>query len=67
VAALVVSLCLIVFTSWFWDIITFRGILDNFSGFMYRFNDTAPRDGVFTGEFLEIKRLSKNWYWTATQ
>jgi hypothetical protein len=46
---------------------TFRGILDNFSGFMYRSDDTAPLDGDFTGEFLEIKRLSKNWYWTAAQ
>jgi hypothetical protein len=44
---------------------TFRGILDNFSGFMYRSDDTPPKNGDFGGEFFEIERLRKNWYWVA--
>jgi hypothetical protein len=43
----------------------FRGILDNFSGFMYRSDDTPPQNGDFGGEFIEIERLKKNWYWVA--
>ncbi len=46
---------------------TFRGILDNFSGFMYRSDDTPPRDGDFAGDFFESKRLEKNWYWAAAR
>ncbi len=44
---------------------TYRGILDSFSGFMYRSDDTSPGDGDFAGEFYETERLRKNWFWAA--
>jgi hypothetical protein len=44
---------------------TYRGILDNFSGFMYRSDGTMPRDGDFGGDFSEIKQLRGKWYWAA--
>ena len=45
---------------------TFRGILDNFSGFMYRSDDTIPKNSDFGGDFFYTKRLTPNWYWTAS-
>jgi hypothetical protein len=44
---------------------TYRGVLDNFAGFMYRSDDSSPRDGDFGGDFFVKKRLRKNWYYTS--
>lgn len=41
---------------------TFRGILDNFSGFVYSPTDAKPRQGDFGGDFKEIVKLEKHWY-----
>ncbi|MCI5140328.1 MAG: hypothetical protein D3909_01005 [Candidatus Electrothrix sp. ATG1] len=45
---------------------TFRGILDNFSGFIYRSDDSVPNYNDFDGDFSEIKRIKENWYWVAS-
>ena len=42
---------------------TYRGILDNFSGFVYVPNDQRPYKNDFDGDFKEIKKFYKNWYW----
>jgi hypothetical protein len=39
---------------------TYRGILDNFSGFVYSPNDKRPWKNDFDGNFKEIKRYCKN-------
>ncbi|XCN73337.1 MAG: hypothetical protein Q3M24_00860 [Candidatus Electrothrix aestuarii] len=44
----------------------FRGVLDNFSGFMYRSDDSNPQRDDFDGDFFEIKRINENWYWAAS-
>lgn len=41
---------------------TYRGILDNFSGFVYLHNDKKPRQSDFDGDFKQIERLDENWY-----
>lgn len=45
---------------------TFRGILDNFSGFVYAPNDQKPLIDDFGGDFKEIKKIDENWYWVAS-
>ncbi len=45
---------------------TFRGVLDNFSGFMYRSDGAMPERSTLGGEFHEIKQLKDKWYWTAS-
>lgn len=45
---------------------TFRGILDNFSGYVYSESDRSPRDGDFGGEFFTIEKVAPHWYWVAT-
>jgi hypothetical protein len=45
---------------------TFRGILDSFSGFVYSPNDQRPSASDFDGDYKEIERLDKNWYWVAS-
>jgi hypothetical protein len=45
---------------------TFRGILDSFSGFVYSPNDQRPSKNGFDGDYKEIERLDKNWYWVAS-
>ncbi|MGP3610995.1 hypothetical protein [Anoxybacteroides rupiense] len=45
---------------------TFRGISDNFSGFVYSPNDQRPSKHDFSGDFKEIKRLDKNWFWVGS-
>ncbi|BAU29816.1 hypothetical protein DFP93_112100 [Aneurinibacillus soli] len=41
---------------------TFRGMLDNFSGFMYVPSEQFPTD-AFGGGFAEIQEIEKHWYW----
>ncbi|WPD22301.1 MAG: hypothetical protein SD837_19175 [Candidatus Electrothrix scaldis] len=45
---------------------TFRGVLDNFSGFMYRSDGSNPQRNDFGGDFAEIKQIKENWYWAAS-
>lgn len=45
---------------------TYRGILDNFSGFVYVPNDQKPLKNDFDGDFIEIEKLDKNWYWVGS-
>lgn len=45
----------------------FRGILDSFSGFVYSTDDVPPKVGDFGGEFFEIDRFQKNWFWVSSK
>jgi len=45
---------------------TYRGVLDNFSGFMYRSDNTLPAEGDFGGNWAEKKRIDQNWFWVAS-
>jgi hypothetical protein len=45
---------------------TYRGILDNFSGFLYTPNGQTPSKNVLNGDFKEIKKLDKNWYFVSS-
>lgn len=40
----------------------YRGILGNMAGFIYTANDSAPNEMLFGGDFMEVKKLNKNWY-----
>jgi hypothetical protein len=44
----------------------YRGVLDSFAGFVYSTNDSPPRKGDFGGNFVEIERLRKNWFWATS-
>ncbi|WP_456363489.1 hypothetical protein [Priestia aryabhattai] len=45
---------------------TYRGVLDDFSGFVYNPNDSKPLKNDFDGNFKEIKKLHKNWYYVSS-
>ncbi|HHK5548967.1 TPA: hypothetical protein ACQUHN_005541 [Bacillus thuringiensis] len=45
---------------------TYRGILDNFSGFIYSFNDIKPIKSDFNSDFNEIIKVEKNWYYVTS-
>lgn len=45
----------------------YRGVLDSFSGFVYSSDDQAPGKDDFLGNFVEIDRLRKNWFWVASR
>lgn len=45
---------------------TFRGVLDNFSGFVYRSSGDPPTDEDFYGDYKEIIKLRDRWYWAAS-
>ncbi|MGG1887797.1 hypothetical protein ABDI02_17455 [Priestia megaterium] len=42
---------------------TYRGMIDNFSGFVYNPNDNKPSKSDFNGDFKQIKKVHKNWYY----
>lgn len=45
---------------------TFRGVMDNFSGFMYMSDDNEPeRNDLSCTQILEVKKLKNHWYWIA--
>jgi hypothetical protein len=44
---------------------TYRGVTDNFSGFMYRSDTSVPQQGDLGGDFWEIKKLREHWLWVA--
>ncbi|MBU8690345.1 hypothetical protein KM918_23865 [Priestia megaterium] len=45
---------------------TYRGMLDNFSGFVYDPNDHKPSKGDFDGDFKQIEKVHKNWYYVSS-
>jgi len=45
---------------------TYRGIPDNFSGFVYTVNDQKPFTKAFNGDFKEIDKMDKNWFFVGS-
>jgi len=43
---------------------TFRGILDNYAGFVYRSDGSSPRGEM--EEYREVERLTEHWYWVSS-
>ncbi|WP_051286843.1 hypothetical protein [Paenibacillus taiwanensis] len=41
---------------------TYRGVVDNFAGFIYTADGRKPDEASF-GDFIEVKKLDNNWYW----
>lgn len=44
---------------------TYRGVLDNFSGFLYRSDSQEPTTGKLTGQYGHVKKLRDHWYFVA--
>jgi len=44
---------------------TFRGVTDNFSGFMYRSDASSPQQYDLGGKYVQIEKLRDHWYWVA--
>ncbi|NHM32421.1 hypothetical protein [Neobacillus terrae] len=45
---------------------TYRGILDNFSGFVYSSTGQKPSRNAFNGDFKEVEKLDKHWYFVGS-
>ncbi|WP_418792311.1 hypothetical protein [Phosphitispora sp. TUW77] len=45
---------------------TFRGILDNFSGFIYRSDGESPSNDDFQGDYKQIMKFTDHWYFVAS-
>ncbi|MGR6337702.1 hypothetical protein ACU5CE_07565 [Priestia megaterium] len=45
---------------------TYHGMLDNFSGFVYNPNNNKPSKSDFNGDFKQIKKVHKNWYYVSS-
>ena len=45
---------------------TFRGLLDNFSGFVYSPNGKKAIEKDLDEDFIEIKKYAENWYWVSS-
>ncbi|MDQ0112442.1 hypothetical protein [Paenibacillus harenae] len=43
---------------------TYRGVVDNFAGFIYTADGRSPDETLF-GDFIQVKKLDKNWYWVS--
>ena len=46
---------------------TYRGILDNFAGFIYCPDDVPPVSGAFGGEFFIEKKMADRWYYVSAR
>ena len=46
---------------------TYRGVLDNFSGYMYRSNDTPPSQDFMGGDWAETTRKEPYWFFCASR
>jgi len=46
---------------------TYRGILNNFSGFAYISDDSKLKASDFNGDFKEIEKKKEHWYWGASK
>lgn len=42
---------------------TYRGILDNFAGFIYSSDNSAPKSGDFSGDFYLTNKIQDKWYY----
>jgi hypothetical protein len=42
---------------------TFRGVLDNFSGYAYISDDSELQEDDFFGDFKQINKVKEHWYW----
>ena len=42
---------------------TFRGVTDNFSGFVYRSDDKQPSNGDFGCDYVNLIKMREYWYW----
>ena len=42
---------------------TFRGILDNFSGFVYMPDDNEPYKHDFLCSHMQLKKMKDHWFW----
>jgi hypothetical protein len=45
---------------------TFRGVLDNFSGYMYRSDDNPPQPGDLGGDWKQVERKRPHWFFCAS-
>ena len=45
---------------------TFRGVLDNFSGYMYKPDGKKPTTDDFLGDWKQILKIDENWYYCAS-
>lgn len=43
---------------------TYRGVVDNFAGFIYTANGSRPDEMLF-GDLIQVKKFDKNWYWVS--
>ncbi|MCF8356602.1 MAG: LamG domain-containing protein [Melioribacteraceae bacterium] len=46
---------------------TYRGILDNFSGYVYSKNNIAPDVNDFGDDFYQIDKIEENWFWVSSK
>jgi len=46
---------------------TFRGVLDNFSGYMYKQDGKTPDSDDFDGDWSQIVEERQNWFFCASQ
>lgn len=46
--------------------LTFRGILDNFSGLVYTSDDEKPEGDAFGADLGEVIKVKEYWYWIAS-
>lgn len=46
---------------------TFRGVIDNFSGFIYTSNDAYPDEALYGSRFIEVKKYKEHWYWVSAR
>ncbi|MGB4005934.1 MAG: hypothetical protein WBK22_00870 [Halanaerobiales bacterium] len=46
--------------------ITFRGVLDNFSGLVYISDNKEPQKGLFGADIREVVKVKEYWYWIAS-
>ena len=44
---------------------TFRGVLDNFAGFVYSVDGSAPENGEFGGQFFVNRQVEDHWYYVS--
>lgn len=45
---------------------TYRGILDNYSGFVYRSDNTEPPENAFFGNLKQSEKMKDRWFWVAS-
>lgn len=54
------------FEDWLNFQINFRGISDNYAGFVYSPNGQKLSGSDFGGDLKEIKKFDENWYWVGS-